>query len=139
MLESLPDTQISLMLECCRVVTCMRQWKPRLVAAGVQELVFEDAQDMIIDQLNSLGTQDALTLPVLEGNMRDAGVSPMVVMYLRLLTSAELGRRQDFFAPFIMVSRALDQGGSQDRVGHESSRGIVTEELAAERTKRCTY
>lgn len=87
----------------CRVVTCMRQWKPKLVEAGVQELVFEDAQDLIIDQLNSLGTTDPLTVSVLENNMRDSSISPMVVMFLRLLTSAEIGRRQDFFAPFILV------------------------------------
>ena len=81
----------------------MRQWRPKLLEAGVQELVFEDAQDMVIDQLNSLGTPDALTVPVLEANMRDPGVSPMVVMYLRLLTSVEIGRREDFFGPFILV------------------------------------
>ncbi|MCJ1428372.1 hypothetical protein MMC29_006281 [Sticta canariensis] len=74
-----------------------------LLDAGMQELVFEDAQDMIIDQLNSLGTTDALVIPVLEANMRDPGVSPMVVMYLRLLTSAEIARRHEFFAPFILV------------------------------------
>ncbi|KAK9815200.1 hypothetical protein WJX73_010822 [Symbiochloris irregularis] len=85
-----------------RVVTCMRQWKPRLIAAGYQELVFEDAQEMIMDQLNSLGTADPVMLPALETNMRDAGVSQMVVMYLRLLTSAELGQRQEFFSPFIL-------------------------------------
>lgn len=73
----------------------------------MQELVFEDAQDMIIDQLNSLGTSDAVTIPVLEANMRDSGVSPMVVMFLRLLTSAEIARQQDFFAPFILVCRIL--------------------------------
>ena len=84
----------------------MRQWQPKLIEGGVQELVFEDAQDMIIDQLNSLGTADALTVPALEANMRDQGVSPMVVMYLRLVTSVEISRRQDFFAPFILV-RAL--------------------------------
>ena len=85
----------------------MRQWRPKLLEAGVQELVFEDAQDMVIDQLNSLGTLDEVTVPVLEANMRDAGVSPMVVMYLRLLTSVEIARRHEFFAPFIMVSRSF--------------------------------
>ena len=33
----------------------MRQWGPRLVAAGVHELVFEDAHELLIDQFNSLG------------------------------------------------------------------------------------
>ena len=36
-------------------------------------------------------------------------LSPMIVMLLRLLTSAEIQRRTDFFAPFVMVSDRLLQ------------------------------
>ena len=36
---------------------------------------------------------------------RDSMLSPMIVMLLRLLTSAEIQRRTDFFAPFVMVRR----------------------------------
>lgn len=56
----------------------MRQWKPRLVQAGIHELVFEDAQDLLIDQFNSLGTPDSITVAALESNMRDDSISPMV-------------------------------------------------------------
>lgn len=73
---------------------------------GYQELVFEDAMEVIIDQLNALGTQDPLTVQSLEGNMRDGMISNMVVMFLRMLTSCEVQRREDFFAPFIMVRMA---------------------------------
>lgn len=62
----------------CRFVTAMRQWKPRLIQAGIMELVFEDAQDLLIDQLNSLGTPDPMTISALESNMRDESISPMV-------------------------------------------------------------
>ena len=55
----------------CRVVTCLRQWVPKLKATGFSEVVFEDALDMLIDQLNSLGQADTLTLQTLESNMRD--------------------------------------------------------------------
>lgn len=85
-----------------RVVTCIRQWKQKMVDHGYQELVFEDAMEVIIDQLNALGTQDPLTVQSLEGNMRDGMISNMVIMFLRMLTSCEIQRRQDFFAPFIM-------------------------------------
>ena len=81
----------------------MRQWKPKMVEAGFQELVFEDAMEVIVDQLNALGTQDPLTVMSLENNMRDGMLSNMVIMYMRMLTSCEVQRRQDFFAPFIMV------------------------------------
>lgn len=76
-----------------------------MVDHGYQELVFEDAMEVIIDQLNALGTQDPLTVQSLEGNMRDGMISNMVIMFLRMLTSCEIQRRQDFFAPFIMVSQ----------------------------------
>ncbi|BDA42024.1 Ubiquitin thioesterase OTUB1 [Coccomyxa sp. Obi] len=85
-----------------RVVTCIRQWKAKLIAVGFQELVFEDAMEIVIDQLNSLGTAEPLSVPQLENNMRDAMLSPMIIMLLRMLTSAEIQRRSDFFAPFIM-------------------------------------
>ena len=49
----------------------MRQWVPKLKDCGYSELVFEDALEMLIDQLNSLGQNDALTLASLENNMRD--------------------------------------------------------------------
>ncbi len=55
---------------CCRVVTCIRQWKGKLVEAGFQELVFEDAMEVVIDQLNSLGTEEPLKVAMLEENMR---------------------------------------------------------------------
>ena len=74
-----------------------------MVEHGFQELVFEDAMEVIVDQLNALGTQDPLTIVSLESNMRDGMLSNMVIMYMRMLTSCETQRRQDLFAPFIMV------------------------------------
>ena len=59
----------------CRVVTCLRQWKAKLVEAGFQELVFEDAMEVVIDQLNSLGTAEPLQVAMLEENMRYAFLS----------------------------------------------------------------
>jgi ubiquitin thioesterase protein OTUB1 len=47
--------------------------------------------------------RDPLTVAVLEHKMRDENVSNYVVMFLRLLTSCEIQRRQDFFEPFVMV------------------------------------
>lgn len=85
-----------------RVVTCIRQWKQKMVDHGYQELVFEDAMEIVIDQLNALGTQDPLTVKSLEDNMRTGMISNMIIMFLRMLTSCEIQRRQEFFAPFIL-------------------------------------
>ena len=63
--------------------------------------------EVVIDQLNSLGQQDAMTVVALENNMREAMISNMIVMLLRMLTSCEIQRREDFFAPFILVSRTI--------------------------------
>ncbi len=41
-----------------------------MVEAGFQELVFEDAMEVVIDQLNSLGTAEPLKVTMLEENMR---------------------------------------------------------------------
>ncbi len=46
---------------------------------------------------------EPLTLETLELNFRDDVLSNMVVMLLRMVTSAEIQRRQEHFAPFIMV------------------------------------
>ncbi len=70
---------------------------------------------MLIDQLNSLGTGEPLTVRQLEDNMRDASLSPMIVMLLRMLASAEIQRRGDFFYPFILARRGPvmhDRGGA---------------------------
>ena len=44
-----------------------------------------------------------MTPDLLLFNLRDATLSNRIVMFLRFVTSAELQRREDFFAPFIMV------------------------------------
>ena len=75
--------------------------------AGFEQLVFEDPQMIIIDQLNSLGTLDPLKVSVLESNMLDAELANQVVMYFRMLTSAAIQLRADFFAPFIMVRNSV--------------------------------
>jgi ubiquitin thioesterase protein OTUB1 len=85
-------------------VTRIRQWRKKLLDRGFEELVFDDAMEMLIDQLNSLGTDEALTVQQLEVNMRESCLSNMIVMFLRLLTSCELQIRESFFWPFILVS-----------------------------------
>ena len=59
----------------CRLVTCLRQWVPKLKEGGFTELVFEDSLEMLIDQLNSLGQRDSITVASLEENFRDDMVS----------------------------------------------------------------
>ncbi|GLI64035.1 hypothetical protein VaNZ11_007192 [Volvox africanus] len=89
--------------ECNRFTSVVQAWKAHLVDGGFQELVFEDAMDILLDQVKEV------TKPYtnyaherLLVNMRDDTVSNLVVMLLRLITSCEVQRREDFFFPFIM-------------------------------------
>ncbi len=76
----------------CRLVTCLRQWVPKLKEGGFTDLVFEDPLEMLIDQLNSLGQSDSLTVASLEENFRDDMVSPDKYTYLQCMLIAPLYR-----------------------------------------------
>lgn len=91
--------------------------------AGFDAIVFEDALEAWCDQLNRIGIDvssaanaaagggsnaavgaEPLTLPELEAASGEdsGGLADMGVMLLRLLTSAELRSRADFFTPFVL-------------------------------------
>lgn len=71
---------------------------------NVQELQpGRDANHKCNRLLLSAGGNDALTGTNLVLNMRNGSLSDMIVSFLRMATSAEIGLRADFFAPFVMV------------------------------------
>ncbi|GLC34475.1 hypothetical protein PLESTB_001257100 [Pleodorina starrii] len=89
--------------ECNRFTSVVQSWKARLVEGGFQELVFEDAMDLLLEQVKELTKPNTnFTHERLLVNMRDDTVSNLVVMLLRLITSCEVQRREDFFFPFIL-------------------------------------
>ncbi len=84
--------------------------KQVLLNAGYEELVLESPLELLLAMLRSIGSPtDPLTLEALEGNMKSEDVSNYVVFLLRMATSAEVKRRADFFAPFIMVRNWINQ------------------------------
>jgi Peptidase C65 Otubain len=87
-----------------RAVERLNGIKQVLLNAGYEELVLESPLELLLAMLRSIGSpSDPLTLEALEGNMKAEDVSNYVVFLLRMATSAEVKRRADFFAPFIMV------------------------------------
>jgi hypothetical protein len=87
-----------------RFIDCVKGWKTKLIECHFQELVFEDAMDLLLDQVSAIGRdKDPMTLDLLITNLRDDMVSNMIVMFLRLVTSAAIQQREEFFMPFIMV------------------------------------
>ena len=93
----------------------------------------------MIDQLNSLGTAEPLTVRQLEDNLRDASLSPMIVMMLRMLDSAEIQRRGDFFYPFILARLPASLHDYCTRkcrtLGHERIRELHLTQVKSRRTQ----
>lgn len=78
--------------------------KDKLLSARFQELVFEDALAVVQDRVHQVGNpKNELTLPEWEIVMRDEHMSNYIVMFLRLLTSAEIQLNREAFEPFILV------------------------------------
>lgn len=87
-----------------RFIACVKGWKAKLVESHFQELVFEDAMELLLEQVSAIGREkDPMTMDLLLTNLRDDMVSNMIVMFLRLVTSAAVQQREEFFTPFIMV------------------------------------
>lgn len=100
-----------------RVVTRIRQSAKKMAEAGFDEIVFEDALESWCDQLNRIGIApggpigEPLTLSELEAASGEdsGGLADMGVMLLRLLASAELRSRADFFTPFVLGAEDDDR------------------------------
>ena len=101
-LENILRTQD--LVERERAVGRLETLRQRLLNAGYEELVLESPLELLLGMLRSIGSPtDPLTLSAWEGNMRSEDISNYVVFLLRMATSAEVKRRAEFFAPFIMV------------------------------------
>lgn len=95
------------------VIASAEGCKTKLLEAGFHELVFEDFLDTFLNQLRDIAAK-RVDVPQLMERMNatanehgGAQISDFLVMFLRVLTSAELERRKDFFMPFI-AEEAVD-------------------------------
>eukprot|EP00887_Chlorella_sp_A99_P001976 scaffold18.g1976.t1 len=90
--------------EKARMLSRLDELKTAFKTAGYDELVFESPLDIVLEMLRGVGSPVApLTLAALESNLREDYLSNTCVFLLRLITSCEIKRRADFFAPFVMV------------------------------------
>ncbi|KAI8472637.1 MAG: ubiquitin thioesterase otubain-like protein [Monoraphidium minutum] len=99
--------------ECQGFLRTLEACKQRMVGAGFDPLVFEDALDMLLGQVNAICVGGAVPgqgsdMGVLLSNFRDDTVSNMLVMLLRFITSAEIQARQEHFAPFVLGVADMD-------------------------------
>ncbi|KAL4428057.1 hypothetical protein ABPG75_002146 [Micractinium tetrahymenae] len=83
--------------------------KALVEVGGYDEIVLETPVDMVLQLLRSVASPlDPLTIEGLEANVRDEDLSGYPVWLLRMVTSCEIKRRADFFAPFIIGLSDLD-------------------------------
>ena len=107
---------------CCRFIAKITEWTVTLLAASggqaMEKMV--EAVDMLLQLVRSIRNMDQwITLDHLLVNMRDQVFSNSVVFFLRLVTSHEIKSREEFFAPFIMVSDVRQKclGGDGNHTG----------------------
>lgn len=87
--------------------------KAKLLEAGFHELGFEDFLETFLNQLQDVANKRVDVAQLMErmnataNEHGGAQISDFVVMFLRVLTSAELERRKEFFMPFI-AEEAVD-------------------------------
>lgn len=86
--------------EAARLHAALGAARPKMCAAGMLELVFEDQLEMLQEWAEQLGKGD-LPPEVLLAHFNDDVTSNSVVMFLRMLASSEMAAREDFFAPFV--------------------------------------
>lgn len=86
--------------EAARLHAALGAARPKMCAAGMLELVFEDQLEMLQEWAVQLGKGD-LPPEVLLAHFNDDVTSNSVVMFLRMLASSEMAAREDFFAPFV--------------------------------------
>lgn len=104
---------------CAATKQRLSDYSKKLVDAGYQGFVFEDALELlqeIIDRCaKAPAPGDEASVATLESALCDAVTSNHLVMLLRLIASCEVARRSEFFAPFIMGAHDCDVEGFRRR------------------------
>ncbi|EIM84270.1 cysteine proteinase [Stereum hirsutum FP-91666 SS1] len=98
-------TSEDLSLAVMTAISTLDSTLPMLDAAGFEKIVYEDFYDVFVGLIRSIGEPDAngkvLTPEGLLEAFQDSEVSNSVVVYLRLLTSAQIRYDPDSYEPFL--------------------------------------
>lgn len=96
--------------ECARLASVLAGCKASMTAVGYSEIVFEDQLEMLSEWVDQIAKGE-LPLPLLLAHFTEDMVSNQVVMFLRMLASCEMARREGHFEPFVAVA-AMEGGES---------------------------
>lgn len=118
--------------EVARMEKAIEICKKTLIDHGFAEFTFEDFLAIFVEQLQSV-IQDkevSVSLETLVERCRDQYISNSVVMFFRFVTSGEIGRRTEFFEPFIQgmsnMSVVQFRRSSVEPMGEESDHVHIT-------------
>ncbi|XP_058942660.2 ubiquitin thioesterase OTUB1 [Pocillopora verrucosa] len=99
-------------LEFDRFKTLASQSKDELVSMGFPSFTIEDFHQIFMETIEAVGKSQSEE--ELLQTFQDEGLSNYIVVYLRLLTSAQLQKKSDFFENFIEGGRTVQEFRSQE-------------------------
>jgi len=92
-------------LAVAAAISGLESFEDKLQEAGFQKLVYEDFYEVLSSLINQVVTPEAggtvLSIPTLVEAFQSPEVSNSIVVYLRLLTSAQIRSDPDNFTPFL--------------------------------------
>lgn len=89
--------------------TLVAATKDQLLAQGFPKFTLEDFYDSFMAVVNRLGGDSKMTSEELIDTFNDAATSDYLVVYLRLLTSAQLQKEQDFYQNFLEGDKTMKE------------------------------
>lgn len=106
------EVLISNQVEYDRFKCLASQSKDELVSLGFPSFTIEDFHQVFMETIEGVGKDHSVE--ELLKTFQDEGLSNYIVVYLRLLTSAQLQKKSDFFENFIEGGRTVKEFCSQE-------------------------
>nr|CAG4649548.1 EOG090X0AE1 [Scapholeberis mucronata]SVE93777.1 EOG090X0AE1 [Scapholeberis mucronata] len=88
--------------------------KDQLLAQGFPKFTLEDFFDSFMDVVNRLGGENKIDLEELSRIFNDSAMSDYLVVYLRLMTSGQLQREEDFYQNFLEGDKTMKEFCQQE-------------------------
>nr|CAG4641070.1 EOG090X0AE1 [Eulimnadia texana] len=88
--------------------------KDQLLALGFPKFTVEDFYDNFMDIVNRLGGDSKMSAEELENIFNDAATSDYVVVYLRLITSGQLQKDEEFYKNFLEGDKTMKEFCQQE-------------------------
>nr|CAG4650355.1 EOG090X0AE1 [Sida crystallina] len=88
--------------------------KDQLLSQGFPKFTLEDFYDAFMDVVNRLGGDSKMTADELDSIFNESATSDYLVVYLRLLTSGQLQKEEDFYQNFLEGDKTMKEFCQQE-------------------------